>query len=190
MDTRDERILLLLGLLAAEQQHGYQINEFIERNLSRVSQMPRATAYSMLSRLERAGLVDASTEQQGNRPPRRVYSLNEAGEARYLEMLVDLLANPGFREPPGDHALMFIDSLSRSAAVDALQRRISALDSELAQMESSPSHEVGMGVGLAIDRRAALLRADRAWFVGALERVRVGLPEQPATSSHVEPAHG
>ena len=29
----DERALLLLGILRGQSQHGYQINEFIERNL-------------------------------------------------------------------------------------------------------------------------------------------------------------
>jgi hypothetical protein len=36
IDRHDERILLLLGLLTTQSQHGYQINEFIEHNLGRV----------------------------------------------------------------------------------------------------------------------------------------------------------
>lgn len=173
---------MLLGLLAAERQHGYQINEFIEQNLSRVSQMPKATAYSMLSRLEKAGLISASVEQEGHRPPRRVYALTAAGEERYLSMLEDLLANPDLREPPGDHALMFIDALPRETAVRALEARVVALDREIARLEASPPHEVGLGVDLAIGRRAALARADRDWFVAALDQVRVNLPERPGSS--------
>jgi DNA-binding PadR family transcriptional regulator len=170
---------MLLGLLAVERQHGYQINEFIERNLSRVSRMPKATAYSMLARLERSGLISATTEQEGNRPPRRVYALTAAGQARYLAMLEDLLANPEQREPPGDHALMFIDSLAHATAARAIEERVAALDREIARLEASPPHEVGIGVDLAIDRRAALARADRDWFIAALDRVRRELPERP-----------
>ena len=33
----DERHLLLLGLLLNQSQHGYSINEFIEKNLGHVS---------------------------------------------------------------------------------------------------------------------------------------------------------
>ncbi|HYB01600.1 MAG TPA: hypothetical protein VED37_15385 [Ktedonobacteraceae bacterium] len=43
----DERMLLLLGLLKAQSQHGYQINEFIEHNLKRMIDMKRSTAYSL-----------------------------------------------------------------------------------------------------------------------------------------------
>lgn len=186
MDTRDERVLMLLGLLAAERQHGYQINEFIERNLSRVSMMPKATAYSMLARLDKAGLISASVEQEGLRPPRRVYALTAAGEERYLSMLDDILANPDLREPPGDHALMFIDALPRATAVRALEARVVALDREIARLEASPPHEVGLGVDLAIGRRAALARADRDWFLAAIERLRADLPERPDTSTTVD----
>jgi DNA-binding PadR family transcriptional regulator len=181
MDTRDERVLMLLGLLATERQHGYQINEFIEQNLSRVSRMPKATAYSMLSRLEKAGLISASSEQKGHRPPRRVYALTAAGEERYHAMLEDLLAVPELREPPGDHALMFIDALPRATAARAMEMRVAALEQEIARLEASPPHGAGLGVDLAIGRRAALAQADRDWFVAALERVRVHLPERPDT---------
>ena len=51
--------VLLLGLLTTQSQHGYQINEFIEHNLGRVSLMKKATAYALLTRMEAAGLVQA-----------------------------------------------------------------------------------------------------------------------------------
>ncbi|GAF07814.1 PadR family transcriptional regulator [Paenibacillus pini] len=60
----DERELLVLGLLMAQSQHGYQINDFIERNLGQVSDMKKATAYSILKRLDKAGYVDVSVEQE------------------------------------------------------------------------------------------------------------------------------
>src|SRR5690606_5170873 len=66
----DERELLLLGLLRAQSQHGYQINEFIEKNLRRVTDMKKATAYAILDRLARDGHAVTHREQEGNRPPR------------------------------------------------------------------------------------------------------------------------
>ncbi len=35
---------LLLGLLKGEQQHGYQLNDFIEKNLSRFNTLKKASA--------------------------------------------------------------------------------------------------------------------------------------------------
>ena len=87
----DERHLLLLGLLMAQSQHGYSINEFIEKNLGRVSGMKRATAYALLERLERKGLVRMETETVGNYPPRKVYSITPAGREAFFDLLQELL---------------------------------------------------------------------------------------------------
>ena len=180
MQHHDERILLLLGLLATQRQHGYQINEFIERNLARVSNMRKATAYALLSRLEDDELVETTTEQQGNRPARRVYAITPAGEARMLAMLKSILAEPLIVEPPGDIALMFIDHLDRATARQAIQQRLVTLEQEIEALEAAPPHEVGLGVDLALSRRLALLRADRDWFMAAADRVWEELPdEQP-----------
>lgn len=178
-DARDERVLLLLGLLAAQRLHGYRINDFIERNLGRVSRMPKATAYTLLARLERDGLVEAIAERAGNRPERRVYAITPTGAERYHAMLEDVLGRPEPHELHADHALMFIDSLPRAEALRALRARIAALEAEIAQLDETPGHGAGIGVDLALSRRAALLRADHGWFVEALERVLHELPEEP-----------
>ena len=83
----DERALLLLGMLRAQSQHGYQINEFIERNLSRVTDMKKPTAYAILDRLARDGYVRVHSEQEGNRPPRNVYYLTVNG-VRWFELIL------------------------------------------------------------------------------------------------------
>jgi len=179
LDALDERILLLLGLLKTQSQHGYQINEFIENNLARVSGMRKATAYSMLARLARAGLVESSEEQAGNRPVRRIYSLLPAGRELFDTMLESVLANPETVEPPGDIALMFIDHLTRDAACAALRQRLDHLRQQVARLEAIPVHGAGIGVDLSIGRRLALLRADLAWFEEALDQAERDLPVEP-----------
>src|SRR5690606_35505164 len=88
----DERHLLLLGVLMAQSQHAYRINDFIETNLGRVSNMKRATAYALLERLEKRGLVRMEVQTVGNHPPRKVYSITEAGKQAFLDLLQALLA--------------------------------------------------------------------------------------------------
>ncbi|HET8628279.1 MAG TPA: PadR family transcriptional regulator, partial [Thermomicrobiales bacterium] len=75
----DERALLLLGVLMTQSQHGYQINDFIERTLCNVTAMKKPTAYLILDRLAAAGHVSVRSEQQGNRPPRKVYTVTDSG---------------------------------------------------------------------------------------------------------------
>jgi DNA-binding PadR family transcriptional regulator len=166
MDERDERVLLLLGLLSTQDQHGYQINEFIERNLGRVTQMRKATAYALLERMAAAGLVKSSIEQEGNRPVRRVYSITLEGQKALDRMLRDIIAKPEIAAPPADIALMFIDHLSGPDINRVFRERVAHLNDVIAALEAMPSHSVGIGVDLSIRRRLALLKVDRDWFEG------------------------
>ena len=174
IDRHDERILLLLGLLSTQSQHGYQINEFIEHNLGRVTLMKKATAYALLTRMEAAGLVAAEDEREGNRPTRRVYSITAEGTALMHDMLVAVLEEPSGGLPPGDIAIMYIASLDSARAVEALARRIASLDEHIAELEATPRHPNVIGVDLAIERRLVLLRADREWFRDLVNRLRTG----------------
>ena len=71
----DDRSLLLLGMLKAQRSHGYQMHEFIEKNLARVADLKKATAYATLDKLAKEGLVQTTSKQVGNRPPRGRRSL-------------------------------------------------------------------------------------------------------------------
>lgn len=166
----DERALLLLGLLKAQSQHGYQINEFIERNLCNVTDMKKATAYATLDRLSHAGYVEVQTEQVGNRPPRRVYAITPAGEQQFAALLRDNLAGSDRLILPGTIGLLFLDHLPREEAVEYLQRRMAELTAQIAVYEQAPPHKQQVGVHLAISRQLALLRADREWLTGAIAR--------------------
>lgn len=172
IDRHDERILLLLGLLTSQSQHGYQINEFIEHNLGRVSLMRKATAYALLARMETAGLVEAEAEREGKRPARRVYSITPQGTALMQEMLVEVLRRPAEGLPPGDIALMYIAHMDPKVATQALEERIAGMTEEIAELEATPKHPNVIGVDLAIQRRLILLRADREWFLQLVDRIR------------------
>lgn len=174
IDRHDERILLLLGLLSTQSQHGYQINEFIEHNLGRVTLMKKATAYALLTRMESAGLVEAEDEREGNRPPRRVYSITDEGSALMREMLLAVLEEPSASLPPGEIAIMYIAALDTPSAIGAIERRILAMDEHIAELEATPLHPTVIGVDLAIERRLLLLRAERDWFRSLVERLRSG----------------
>jgi DNA-binding PadR family transcriptional regulator len=167
----EERALLLLGLLRAQSQHGYQINEFIEHNLGRITDMKKATAYATLDRLAQDGYVDVHTEQAGNRPPRRVYSITPAGEAQLLALVRANLARHDPLALAGNVGLFFVDELPRAEAIGCLRRRLAALEEALAENERTPAHGHGIGIDLAVDRQRTLLRADRDWLAGVLLRL-------------------
>jgi DNA-binding PadR family transcriptional regulator len=185
-----ERELLLLGMLMVQSQHGYQINEFIERNLSRVTDMKKPTAYALLERLSQTGYVRVRTEQQGKRPPRKVYSITSAGAILFLDLLRDNLARAERMTFAGDMGLMFLDHLPREEALDLLRQRLGSLDAQIGNHEQAPKHEHGLGVGLALEHILFLLHAERDWLAAAIARLQdtaqaAGVAADPGKQEHL-----
>jgi DNA-binding PadR family transcriptional regulator len=174
----DDRYLLLLGMLKTQRSHGYQVHEFIEKNLARVADMKKATAYATLDKLSKEGLVDATSEQVGNRPPRKVYALTTAGEERFVTLLRKRLRAADDARLGSDIAVMFLDDLPETDARKALADRLADRRSQLAMYEAAPTHPLGSGVDLAIEHVRAHLKADCAWLEMAL--ARLGVYKQPA----------
>ncbi|MBE9916406.1 PadR family transcriptional regulator [Paenibacillus donghaensis] len=165
----DERELLVLGLLMTQSQHGYQINDFIERNLGQVSDMKKATAYSILKRLDKQGCVNVTVEQEGNRPPRQIYSITGKGEKLFYELLRSSLAHAENVTPAGDIGLMFIDHLERKDARELLEIKLRKVEQFIEICSSIPTHEEGIGVNLAFRHRLALLECNKKFL---LETIR------------------
>jgi DNA-binding PadR family transcriptional regulator len=163
----DENELLILGLLREQEQHGYQINEFIEQNLGRLTTMKRPTAYATLDRLHRQGLVSVRTEQPGNRAPRKVYALTPLGEERFHVLLRSNLATTHLSSST-DVGLLFLDHLPRDEVISALTVRLGELGELLAMHEQVPPHGQGLGVALALDHFIVVLRAERDWLAATL----------------------
>lgn len=164
----DERALLLLGILRAQSQHGYQINEFIERNLSRVTDMKKPTAYAILDRLGRDGYVRMHTEQEGNRPPRKVYSITPKGEQAFEELLRKTLARSDRFSVPGDIGLMFLAHLPRAETIALLEQRMADLAEQRASYERAPRHDYDLGARLVIERILLHMEVERKWLEDAI----------------------
>ena len=95
-----ERELLLLGLLRSQEMHGYQLHEAIDSHLGMGVQLTKPTAYRLLSNMAEDGWVTYREEQEGNRPPRRVYAITAQGEVAFQRLLRENLAN---YQPVGVH---------------------------------------------------------------------------------------
>lgn len=160
----DERHLLLLGLLMTQSQHGYSINEFIEKNLGRVSGMKRATAYALLDKLERQGLAQMHTETADNYPPRKVYSITPAGRKAFFDLLQQLLLVTDEGSSAVDIALMFTDWLEQDRVQEFLRERAAGLQMRVEELRATPIHKDAPGVDLAVQRKIALLQAEIEWI--------------------------
>src|SRR5919201_1227466 len=82
---------VILSLLAKEPAHGYELRQRLTRALGPAGGgLNPGQGYVTLSRLERAGLVEAQEVPQASHPDKKVYELTAAGLERVLHWLADL----------------------------------------------------------------------------------------------------
>lgn len=73
--------LSILGFLAEEPLHGYELKERIKALSGHVRPVSDGALYPAITRLIKAGKLDEHTEPGASAAPRRTLSLTEAGRA-------------------------------------------------------------------------------------------------------------
>ena len=74
---------IVLALLSGRPAYGYEITAWLRDQ--GFSDIAEGTVYALLIRIEQRGLVDVEKVPSEKGPPRRVYSLNAAGQAQLDE---------------------------------------------------------------------------------------------------------
>ena len=70
---------IVLALLRDRPAYGYEITAWLrDKGFAEIAE---GTIYALLIRVEQRGLVDVAKEPSEKGPPRKVYTLNEAGRA-------------------------------------------------------------------------------------------------------------
>lgn len=164
-----ERELLILGILRAQKMHGYQLAEFIDHNLAACTDLKKATAYFLLDKMFTAGWVAFEEDQEGKRPPRRVYQITPAGEAAFQNLLRENLATYTQVYFSNDIGLGFLDALPPDEALTLLTLRRSALTEQQAALEAAPLHPGGFQ--WVLEHRTAHLKAELVWIDAILQRI-------------------
>jgi len=139
-----EKKLLLLGVLRDHEMHGYQLNEMLGQSVGLPIKLTKPNAYKLLNKMEQDGWVTYRKEQEGNRPPRRVYTITDKGEIAFYQMLRDSLAAYAAPEFPSTAVFNFLDLLPSAEAVALLQERrekvvahfkkVAEMDAEMREM--------------------------------------------------------
>lgn len=168
-----ERELLLLGLLRRHDMHGYQLAEFIERDLNSCTNLKKSTAYFLLDKMAQQGWVTPYEAQEGNRPQRRIYHITALGETQFQRLLRQNLAT--YYEPTftGDVGLAFLDALPPAEVVALLRERLDRLAEQRARYVTIPTH-VGPSQ-LLIDHQVRHLESEIDWVASV-----ISLLDQPS----------
>ncbi len=171
----EEHELLLLGLLDQEGMHGYRLHEFLERRLQYVPGLTKATAYRLLDRMYRGGLVERHVEREGRRPERLVYRITEAGRQHLDRLLRSQLAIASRPILPGDVALLFSYRVPVQERVQLLRARLARLQEERQRLAASLELHAQTGtVRLVIEHSLAHLDTEIRW----LSRLVANLEEE------------
>jgi DNA-binding PadR family transcriptional regulator len=166
-----ENKLLLLGLLRRQEMHGYRLFEFIDRDLNYCTSLKKSTAYYLLNKMAQEGWIEEQMDQDGNRPPRRVYRMTAAGEAAYQRLLRENLEGYSPVYFAGDVGLAFIDDLDPHEARRLLECRQEALKATLAAVQATPQHAGGMQ--WVVDHQVYHLQAELKWLDAVSNRLQV-----------------
>jgi DNA-binding PadR family transcriptional regulator len=161
--------LLLLGLLRNQQMHGYQLYEFIGGGMSVCTDLKKPTAYYLLNKMAQDGWVEERAEQEGNRPPRKVYRLTADGEEAFQSLLRQNLADYQAPHFPGDIGLAFLEALSPQEARSLLEQRRAALAGQLAQVQAAPRHSGALQ--LLLDHQHRFLKGELSWIDRVIEKL-------------------
>lgn len=155
-----ERELLLLGLLRQQDMHGYQLHDVL--NEHQLIQLKKSTAYDLLRKMTQKGWITAQEEQEGGRPPRRVYALTAEGEQVFQELLRQELAAYHPAEFASDVSVAFLEALPAGEAAALLRQRrtlIVELHSTLVAYDPHPG-----SMQFVIDHQIRHLKTELAWL--------------------------
>ncbi len=164
-----ERELLLLGLLQKKEMHGYQLHEFIDNFMQTCVDLKKSTAYYLLEKMEKKAYVTCTEEQEGTRPPRRVYHLTQTGETRLLDLLRQNLATYLPAKFPSDTGLTFLDNLPTTEAVTLLQQRREQMAKALAVIEQVPPHTGSLQ--FMLEHQHLHLQSELTWLDSIITRL-------------------
>jgi DNA-binding PadR family transcriptional regulator len=130
--------LAVMALLYERPMHPYEMVTLMrERGKHESVRLKYSSLYSVVSALEREGLIVArETVRDGRRPERTIYGITDAGRVEFLTWLRELLREPVKEYTQFAAGLSFLPGLPPEEAVALLEERVRRLEEETGEMRS------------------------------------------------------
>ena len=179
--------LAVLNLLGERPMHPYEMKGLMrERGHERAIHLKDASLYDTVKRLERLGLIDATeVSRAGRRPERTVYAITDAGRHELYSRLVDLLRTPVPEYPRLAGALMFIYTVGKEGAIDALAARAGLLEADVDRVDAEraaadrANASLPRLFGIEDEYAQTMRRAELAWLREIVGELHDGTLEWP-----------
>ncbi|MDQ2728900.1 MAG: PadR family transcriptional regulator [Actinomycetota bacterium] len=132
--------LMLLGLLAEQPRHGYDLEKVIkERGIREWTDLAFSSIYYLTAKLERTGLIEVVAHQAGpGGPPRKTYAPTAHGLAVAEEATRAALTDISPVHPPVLVGMANLPLLAHDEAIDALRTRAEGLARQLVRLQTHP----------------------------------------------------
>jgi len=168
----------VLGSLSERPMHPYEISTSLRaRGKDQSIKLNYGSLYSIVSSLEKHGFIEAlETVREGNRPERTVYQLTDAGRTEFDDWLTELVGTPAREFHPLEAGLAYLLGLPPDRAVELLERRLVAVDDEIADTvtmhEKMTAIEFPRIFWVESEFRLALLRAESEYVHQLVDEIR------------------
>jgi DNA-binding PadR family transcriptional regulator len=176
---RSPLALAILVLLYEAPMHTYGMRQQIRRRgedeIVNVSQ-PNSL-YQTIARLERSGLIVASsTDQEKNRPERTIYELTSSGRSTMIEWTRELLSTPSREFPEFPAAISVLPILTPKDASKQLELRSGALEAELTRLDTRLAAMAFLPrlFRLEVEYLHAQVTTDLRWVSALIDDLRTG----------------
>jgi DNA-binding PadR family transcriptional regulator len=166
--------LVILGMLAEQPRHGYELEELIAaRGVRNWTDIGFSSIYYVLKRLGKAGWVTSSLEEAERGPARKVYRLTPTGETALRNAVIEALSTPAHARTPILPGLANLPVLEPTEALTALEHYGTALEARLFELEQTRAAQQPLPffVEAMFDHALALTRAELAWLEGVVARI-------------------
>jgi PadR family transcriptional regulator, regulatory protein AphA len=186
---------ICLAILAHGEASGYDLKKNWEDGpFGAMGGASFGSIYPALAKLEQDGLIASREESQPGKPPRRVYSLTDAGSRTFLEEMSTTPEPDVFRSHFGIIA-MCAPFLEREVIARALDARLRQQRAEIACIEPLANEESGTPVGWLIQwglnqfrNEIAFIEANRSQLEALADTAKPGQQMKICGLSHTQDA--
>jgi DNA-binding PadR family transcriptional regulator len=135
--------LALLGFVYERPVHGYEIYQQLSgrTGLWQVWRLKQSQLYALLTKLEDAGYLAATLQQQDARPPRKVYQPTGAGRDVFENWLATPVAHGRQMRIEFLAKLYFARHQSTAATIHLLEQQMAACHAWLLELRGAPELE-------------------------------------------------
>ncbi len=177
--------LFVLGILNERTSHGYDLRQIAQSwNLYEWADISYGAIYHALTTLENEGLVEQSgVEQMGERPPRTLFRITEAGRTDFGKALEKAILTEDRVRHPVNLALVFLAILPPQERVALLEERLRRLEKRyqavLAIRQSlQPLETTAPAAVAAVDHDLGHLTFEKQWTQNLIAHVTDWQPRQ------------